>query len=279
MKIMPFRKKLARWALDFAYRSDPTLKIEIILPIDYRSLGLRDAGRTGWYRAESCELCEGFAIAPTDTVVDVGCGDGGNIQFCARYAAHVIAIDIDQKRLQTTEQRLKSGKPKYTTHLSDANPLPLDSGVADKVICTEVLEHVDDPAQVLNELFRVGKQGATYLLTVPDARSEFVMKRVGPPNAFQKPNHIRVIQRDEFEKMVTDVGLVIKNHSYRGFYWAVWHAFAWRCGVSVMKGSHPVLNHWARTWSAVLDMPNGQDCKLALDEVLPKSQVIVAVKP
>ena len=42
---------------------------------------------------------------------------------------------------------------------------------------------------------------------------------------------------------------------------------------------HPVLDNWLRTWQSLLDQPNGIKIKHALDEVLPKSQVIIARKP
>src|SRR6185312_4969990 len=92
-KALSVRKKIASRALQLARWADPTMKIEVVRPPDYRGLGLRDAARNGWYRSETAELCEGFAIAHSDTVVDVGCGDGGNINFCARFAAHVVAVD------------------------------------------------------------------------------------------------------------------------------------------------------------------------------------------
>ena len=275
------RRKIAHRALQLARWADPSLEIEVVRTPDYRGLGLRDAHRSGWYHSDTMELSEGFAIAPTDTVIDVGCGDGANIHFCAQFAAHVIAIDADQAKVAKAERRLQSGsKASYAVMLGDAGAIPIENMTADKVICTEVLEHVDDPARVLSELVRIGKPGATYLLSVPDAASENVLKRVGPKVIFEKPHHIRIIARDEFERMAVNAGLVVKTHTYRGFYWALWYAFSWKCGVGVNHDRrHPVLDLWTRTWNAVLDLPQGQDCKDALDIAMPKSQIIVACKP
>lgn len=52
------------------------------------------------------------------------------------------------------------------------------------------------------ELVRVGQPGAQYLLTVPDPVAETVQKNLAPDSYFQKPNHIRIFQRDEFEQLV-----------------------------------------------------------------------------
>ena len=57
----------------------------------------------------------------------------------------------------------------------------------DKIICTEVIEHVDDPMVALRELMRVGKPGALYLLSVPGQRSEELIKSVAPAYWFESP--------------------------------------------------------------------------------------------
>jgi 2-polyprenyl-3-methyl-5-hydroxy-6-metoxy-1,4-benzoquinol methylase len=245
--------------------------------IDYAALGLEDAGRSGWYLERNRALCPGFPIAATDTLADIGCGDGGHSIFCARFASKVIAVDVDSEKLATTERRLKAeGMNNYVALLSDGNPLPIDGGTVDKIICTEVLEHVDDPDQFLGELVRIGKQGATYLIKVPDERSEQVLKRVAPASAYQKPNHIRIFSREEFEATVRRAGLQVLEHKYLSFYWAVWTTLAWKCGG--LDGRHPVLDNWARVWAGLLDLPEGQDCKEALDFAMPKDQMIIARK-
>jgi len=163
--------------------------------------------------------------------------------------------------------------------VGDANPLLLEDGIASRVICMEVLEHVDDTAQFLNELARVGKSGAHYLLSVPDPVQETLQKGVAPASYFEKPNHIRIIPRDEFEKMVTDAGLVVERHEYYGFYWSVWWLFFWICKVDLNNASHPLLDNWAKTWEALMDTPNGEHVRQALNDFMPKSQVIIARKP
>jgi SAM-dependent methyltransferase len=248
-------------------------------PVRYGDVALRDARRSGWYRAETRELFDGFPIAPSDTVIDVGCGEGENAGFYARFAARTIAVDIDPKKIAAAEERLRSvGATNYRTIISDGNPLPIESATADKIVCTEVLEHVPDTAQFMRELVRIGKPEALYLISVPDALSEQVLKRVSPPICFQEPNHIRVIGRDEFERMVTDAGLRVDKHAFYGFYWAIWHALVWKCNIDFDHGRHPALDHWTRAWDAVLDLPEGQQCKNALDEAMPKSQIIIARK-
>jgi SAM-dependent methyltransferase len=51
--------------------------------------------------------------------------------------------------------------------VADLHSLPIEDASFDFVLCTEVLEHVRDPAQVATELRRVLRDGGTLLVTVP----------------------------------------------------------------------------------------------------------------
>ena len=174
-------------------------------------LGLKDAVLSGWFQNDCNELFRGIPVGPQDVVVDVGCGDSGNGYYCAQRGAHVIAVDIDPKVLAVVKARIaKVGPDLCATVISDANPLPLADGTATRVICTEVLEHVEDPDQLLAELFRVGKPGARYLLSVPGSLSESMQQQGAPPQYFKRPNHIRIIDQQQFAQMGTRIGLMIE---------------------------------------------------------------------
>ncbi len=247
---------------------------------DHRLLGLRDASASGWFCSETRELCPGFQIDPSDTVLDVGCGAGGNARFCASICDHIIIADIDPVRVASTEKLVRQEPARIVTAIvTDANPLPLENETATKVISTEVIEHVDDPVRFLNELVRVGKHGARYLLSVPDPAAESVQKCLAPEAAFRKPNHIRVIERDEFAQLVTSAGLVVEMRASYGFFWAMYHALFWPCHVDFEAPHHRLLDAWCATWNALLDLPQGKDVKNALEAVMPKSQIIIAHRP
>lgn len=246
---------------------------------DISWLGLVDAGLSGWLLDDTDEVFRGVRISADDVVVDVGCGDGGALLFCARRGAEVIGVDIDPGVISAIALRLaEDASNKFATHVSDSDPLPIADETATRVICSEVLEHVDDPAKVLAELVRIGKPGALYLLTVPDPLQEDMQKHVAPASYFEKPNHIRIIERQQFADMVSGAGLVIVEQSYYGFYWGMWWALFWACGVELGQ-SHPVLDNWNATWKSVLKTSRGIALKRQLDQFMPKSQLIVARKP
>ncbi|MGH8061237.1 MAG: class I SAM-dependent methyltransferase [Pseudoxanthomonas sp.] len=243
-------------------------------------VGLYDRVLSGWYQADTNELFTGITIGPEDVVLDLGCGDGGSLLFCARRGAAVIGIDIDSDAVEAMKARLEGTPAKSMQfHVGGADPLPLKDESVTRVICTEVLEHVDDPAAVMKELVRVGKPGARYLITVPDALQETLQKEVAPDVYFQKPNHIRIFEREQFAQLVSDAGLVVEHQAFFGFYWSIWFAMFWSCGVDFSDPRHPILDNWAKTWRAVLDSENGPALKKKLDAFMPKSHAIVASKP
>jgi len=247
---------------------------------DASELGLVDGGLSGWYLNDSDEIYRGIRISSDDIVADVGCGDGDAVMFCAKRGAHVIAVDIDPDAIARLEPRLaNSGFVNYAAYVSDSNPLPIDDATATVVICSEVLEHVEDPEKVLSEIFRIGRPGARYLLTVPDPLQEIMQKHVAPESYFQSPNHIRIIERQQFVDMVQNAGLLVEEKAYYGFYWGMWWALFWACQVDLDNVSHPILDSWNATWRALLKTKRGIELKWQLDQFMPKSQLIVARKP
>ena len=235
---------------------------------------------SGWFRRDTGELFEGFPITTEDSVLDIGCGDGGYASFCASLGAEVIFADIDPAKIAAIELMLKNS-PARALHplVTDANPIPLPDGRVSKVVAMEVLEHVADPAQFMSELVRVAKPGALFLITVPDALGESVQKKLAPPVYFEHPNHIRIFEREEFTRLVKDAGLIIERRTEYGFYWSIWWFFFWACKQDLSPPWHPLLESWTTTWNALLSTPDGPRIKKALDETIPKSQVIIARKP
>lgn len=234
---------------------------------------------SGWFNQETGELYRGYQILPEDTVVDVGCGDSPFVSFCAEQGAEVIFADIDAVSIASLHRKL-SGLPARALHplVTDANPLPLVDGVASKIIAMEVLEHVDDPVQFMAELVRIGKPGARYLLTVPGCLHETVQKDLAPASYFEKPNHIRIFQPGELEKLATDAGLKVEDSGDYGFYWSVWWFLFWACDQDLSEPLHPILENWTRTWLMLLKTEHGPRIKSVLDGVIPKSHAVIASK-
>jgi|SRR5215472_16690541 len=90
-------------------------------------------------------------------VLNVGGGTKTYRQDCVR---------IDGNRMLVTDWPGSQTRNDVDV-FSDAHELPFDSGVFDCVLCTEVLEHLADPARALSEIHRVLRNGGRAFLTTP----------------------------------------------------------------------------------------------------------------
>lgn len=260
--------------------------------VDSRDCGLVDAVQSGWYLGDSNELFKGFAISPEDSVLDVGCGAGGATLFCANRGAQVTFTDVVAEKIESLRAKVALTPARHAAgFVSDSIPLPVAAASMSRVISLEVLEHVEDPAAFLRELVRVGQPGALYLLAVPDPVGEKMQKGFAPAYYFERPNHIHVFEREEFVRLVRDAGLEIVRRDAFGFFWSFWMFLYWTlaksAGGELTGTSHdvvqppypPLLNDWAKLWHQIIKMPEAAPMKQALDQLLPKSQVIIARKP
>ena len=247
-------------------------------------VGLRDVVGDGWWNMATGELTTGVKIRSTDTVIDAGCGDGEHSLFCAKQGAEVLFIDMDAEKLSAAEKKIQASPAHaFKAILSDCNPIPLPDASGDVVICTEVLEHVQDPAQFLQELVRVAKPGAQLVLTVPDARSETLVGATAPAEYFEAPNHIRVFREGELRDCALASGLEIQREQSVGSYWSMYMALSWLTSETKeslpLDNPHPVTDHWVRLWKEIQDHPRGKLISDALNQLLPRTQCIVARKP
>jgi SAM-dependent methyltransferase len=81
-------------------------------------------------------------------VLDVGCGVKPYYPFFAAAASYV-GVDVQENRNADVHGAVEE--------------LPLEDGAFDVVLCTQVLEHVDDPARAVRELLRVTAPGGRVL--------------------------------------------------------------------------------------------------------------------
>ena len=221
-------------------------------------------------------MYERFPVSKADIVIDVGFGPGHLIFECARLGAKVIATDILPEPVAQLSQQLQAIGASYEAFVSDANPLPLADEAVTRVISTQVIEHVDDPDAFLRELVRIGRPGALYFLATPDAAGEHMMKKIAHPSAFEKPNHIRIIERDDFAALVTRAGLVIEHRAYRGFS----DLFSWLMfWTDAEAEANALRERWDELWDDILLTPRGRQLEGIVDAAWPKDQIIVARKP
>lgn len=101
-------------------------------------------------------------------VLDVGCGYGFFLQkLKSRYPyARLDMYGVDISRMMV--ENAKRNIPDARFYLCSAEQLPLDDDSFENVVCSEVIEHVVDPPQVIRELNRVTAPGGTVIISTPN---------------------------------------------------------------------------------------------------------------
>lgn len=103
-------------------------------------------------------------MASAQLVIEVGCGDAQkNGRLVKSIGAQYRGFDISP-----TAVDIARGSGFHAELVAGAEKLPLASESVDAVMCTEVLEHLVDPAAAVREAQRVLKRGGVYLCTVPN---------------------------------------------------------------------------------------------------------------
>jgi len=135
-------------------------KILSLDPGRYR-VGLENAStREAWVAKALAELPAG------SRVLDAGAGECQFRKYCAhlRYVSQDLAIYAGQG-----DVGLHMGKwdTSQIDIVCDIVSIPEPDGAFDAILCTEVLEHLPEPARALKELGRILKDGGALIITAP----------------------------------------------------------------------------------------------------------------
>jgi S-adenosylmethionine-dependent methyltransferase len=108
---------------------------------------------------------------PALDIVDVGGGTGGLAVPFAALGHHVIVVDPSPDALAAAQRRAAEAGARLTSVQGDAASLDSVAGpaAADLVICHNVLEYVEDPADAMSAIARVLRPSATVSVLASNA--------------------------------------------------------------------------------------------------------------
>jgi 2-polyprenyl-6-hydroxyphenyl methylase/3-demethylubiquinone-9 3-methyltransferase len=118
------------------------------------------------------ELIERLAV-PEGRAVDVGCGAGTLTLVAARNSAHVVGIDGSLPMLELARQALEDGGADNVEfrqgRIEELDALGLEP--ADLVLCSSVLEYVENLDAALGHLADLTRPGGHLVISMPNALS------------------------------------------------------------------------------------------------------------
>ncbi len=238
-----------------------------MLTVDYDKLGLR-AG---------------------ELLLDLGCGFGRHAFEGLRRGARVVACDMATTEL--VETRSLFGAMATAGEIppdsfgdcvnGDATRLPFADATFDRIIASEVMEHIPDDVGALDELTRVLKPGGTIAITIPAWLPEKICWAI--TDEYHAPKavggHVRIYTENEMRAKMRGAGLEDGRshltHALHSPYWWL------KCAVGTTNDDFPLvkLYHRLLVWDITDHPAVTRVAEQVLNPILGKSLVVYATKP
>ena len=166
-----------------------------------------------------------------DLVLDLGCGEGRHvISAYVEANVHSVGVDLSFNDLKITRERFEhfaepdNEAKSFSLSTASALNLPFADNTFDKIICSEVLEHIPDYRGALREIERVLKPGGLFCASVPRRWPEKICWALSDEYHSNEGGHIRIFRSDELRNEIEKLGL---THYYRHWAHALHVPFWW----------------------------------------------------
>ncbi len=198
---------------------------------DGKKVGVRDAFEAVWvilknwvtadlYADEGGEILDAFSVTPrfnrwmAETiqpycgrrVLEIGAGMGNLTRHLARRRERYVATDIDTEHLSRLEKRLRHHVNLETAvcDLSRAEDFGPFTGQMDTVVCLNVLEHVEDDAGALRNIYSVLARGGRAIILVPEGQRIY-------GKLDEVLGHYRRYSRQQLRQRLEDAGFTVER--------------------------------------------------------------------
>lgn len=174
------------------------------------------------FRSRAEAIYEFLGIGPGQRVLDLGCGRGFYLNFTRHLypAADVVGVELERPLLDVARRHV----PGAAVVCASAYDLPFRDAAFDRVLFTEVIEHVPDDEAALAEIARVLRPGGVVALTTPHAGYPLawdpinrVLEWLGPPPIRRGPlagiwaNHVRLYAPEDLARKAAAAGLAVEE--------------------------------------------------------------------
>ncbi|TWP36082.1 class I SAM-dependent methyltransferase [Leekyejoonella antrihumi] len=227
-----------------------------------------------------------FTIEPGMTVLDVGCGQGRHSFEAYRRGAHVTAFDMNETDLADVKSMfvamdVEGQVPVDATadvRHGDARDMPFKTGSFDRVIASEILEHIHEDETAMQEIARVVKPGGLVAVTVPRWWPEQICWKLSDAYHEVEGGHVRIYQGSQLIERLERTGLeVIGQHHAHALHAPYWWL---KCAVGPDNNNFATrAYHRLLVWDMMKAPAVTRLAERSLNPLIGKSFVVYLRKP
>ncbi len=230
-----------------------------------------------------------LGVQPGDLVLDAGAGFGRHAFELARRGANVVALDYAADEVIATRNvfgaMLEGGEiaaDRYVGVLrGDATRLPFADDSFDRVITSEVLEHIQADVDAIAELVRILRPGGTFAATVPSWFPEKINWMLSDEYHAPKSvgGHVRIYSATELKAKLRTAGLeVVGSHHAHALHSPYWWL---KCAVGPRRTDSKAVNAYQKLleWEIVKQPTAMKLLERGLAPALGKSLIVYGRKP
>lgn len=131
---------------------------------------------------ERCDCLRSLLKDVNGNVLIIGCGSRDEMSILNK-KREGIGVDISEIAIKKSRKKY----PGFKYCVSDATKLPLRENSFGCVVCSEVIEHINDDEKLLSEVRRILKNGGIFIITTPNWISWYGLFRRMAEKILSKP--------------------------------------------------------------------------------------------
>lgn len=125
-----------------------------------------------------------YIIKESKNILDIGCGKGTFLNMLQKHKKNTYGVDLDSNAVEILK---KHGHKATKGDIFDAN---FENASFDTITLFSVFEHIDNPIDLIEELYRILKPSGHLIMVTPNSSSKLSIQNKNLWVGFDLPRHV-----------------------------------------------------------------------------------------